>query len=82
MADLAKIVDELSALTVLEAAELSKMLEENGAFPPLPRSLSPLPALRALLLRKKRRNLMLFWPKPAQTKSTSLRKSARLPVWA
>jgi large subunit ribosomal protein L7/L12 len=27
MADLAKIVDDLSALTVLEAAELSKMLE-------------------------------------------------------
>ncbi|AHK70324.1 MULTISPECIES: 50S ribosomal protein L7/L12 [Gluconobacter] len=29
MADLAKIVEELSALTVLEAAELSKMLEEK-----------------------------------------------------
>jgi large subunit ribosomal protein L7/L12 len=29
MADLAKIVDELSGLTVLEAAELSKMLEEK-----------------------------------------------------
>lgn len=29
MADLAKIVDQLSALTVLEAAELSKMLEEK-----------------------------------------------------
>ena len=29
MADLTKIVDELSALTVLEAAELSKMLEEK-----------------------------------------------------
>jgi large subunit ribosomal protein L7/L12 len=29
MADLAKIVSELSALTVLEAAELSKMLEEH-----------------------------------------------------
>ncbi|QQM29559.1 50S ribosomal protein L7/L12 [Martelella lutilitoris] len=29
MADLAKIVDELSELTVLEAAELSKMLEEK-----------------------------------------------------
>ena len=28
MADLAKIVDELSSLTVIEAAELSKMLEE------------------------------------------------------
>ena len=29
MADLEKIVDDLSALTVLEAAELSKMLEEK-----------------------------------------------------
>ena len=29
MADLNKIVDDLSALTVLEAAELSKMLEEK-----------------------------------------------------
>jgi large subunit ribosomal protein L7/L12 len=29
MADLAKLVDELSSLTVLQAAELSKMLEEK-----------------------------------------------------
>jgi large subunit ribosomal protein L7/L12 len=29
MADLAKLVDELSALTVLEASELSKLLEEK-----------------------------------------------------
>jgi len=29
MADLAKIVDELSSLTVLEAAELAKLLEEK-----------------------------------------------------
>ena len=29
MADLAKLVDELSSLTVLEAADLSKMLEEK-----------------------------------------------------
>lgn len=29
MADLAKIVDELSTLTVLEAAELAKLLEEK-----------------------------------------------------
>ena len=31
MADLNKIIDELSTLTVVEAAELSKQLEENGA---------------------------------------------------
>ena len=38
MADLAKIVDDLSSLTVLEAAELSKMLEEKwgvSAAPPV-----------------------------------------------
>ena len=29
MADLAKLVEELSALTVMEAADLSKMLEEK-----------------------------------------------------
>ncbi|GAP05560.1 hypothetical protein ATHL_00395, partial [Anaerolinea thermolimosa] len=29
MADLAKLVDELSALSVLEAAELVKLLEEK-----------------------------------------------------
>ena len=29
MADLAKLVDDLSSLTVLEAAELSKMLEDK-----------------------------------------------------
>src|SRR3954452_2951773 len=29
MADLARLVDELSTLTVLEAAELSKMLEDK-----------------------------------------------------
>ena len=29
MADLSKLVDELSTLTVLEAAELSKLLEEK-----------------------------------------------------
>ena len=32
MADLAKLVDDLSALTVLEASELSKMLEEKWGF--------------------------------------------------
>ena len=29
MADLARLVDDLSALTVIEAAQLSKMLEEK-----------------------------------------------------
>ena len=33
MADLSKIVDELSSLTVLEAAELAKLLEEKWGVP-------------------------------------------------
>lgn len=32
MADLQKIADELSTLTVIEAAELAKILEEVGCF--------------------------------------------------
>ena len=53
MADLTKLVDDLSALTVLEAAELSKMLEEkwgvSAAAPvrPLP-WLHPVPPLPQL----------------------------------
>jgi large subunit ribosomal protein L7/L12 len=35
MAELSKLVDELSSLTVLEAAELSKLLEEKWG-PSLP----------------------------------------------
>ena len=38
MADLAKLVDDLSSLTVIEAAELAKMLEEKwgvSAAPPV-----------------------------------------------
>src|SRR3977135_4493852 len=33
MADLQKIVDDLSSLTVLEAAELAKLLEEKWGVP-------------------------------------------------
>jgi ribosomal protein L7/L12 len=56
MADLAKIVEDLSNLTVLEAAELSKMLEEKWAFPPLHRwPLLPQAVLLLLLKPLKRR---------------------------
>ncbi|MBM3585382.1 MAG: 50S ribosomal protein L7/L12 [Alphaproteobacteria bacterium] len=44
MADLAKIADELSALTVIEAAELSKMLEEKwgvSAAAPVAMAMAP-----------------------------------------
>jgi large subunit ribosomal protein L7/L12 len=45
MADLAKIVDDLSALTVLEASELSKMLEEKwGVSAAAPVAMAAAPA--------------------------------------
>ena len=48
MADLAKIVDDLSALTVLEAAELSKMLEEKwGVSAAAPAAAAAAPAAAA-----------------------------------
>ena len=48
MADLAKLVDELSALTVLEAAELSKMLEEKwGVSAAAPVAVAAAPAATA-----------------------------------
>ena len=45
MADLSKLVEELSALTVLEAAELSKLLEEKwGVSAAAPVAVAALPA--------------------------------------
>ena len=48
MADLAKLVDELSTLTVLEAAELSKLLEEKwGVSAAAPMAAAAAPAAGA-----------------------------------
>jgi len=48
MADLAKLVDELSSLTVLQAAELSKMLEEKwGVSAAAPVAVAAAPAAAA-----------------------------------
>ena len=48
MADLAKLVDELSSLTVLEAAELSKLLEEKwGVSAAAPAAAAAAPAAAA-----------------------------------
>ena len=48
MADLAKLVDELSTLTVLEAADLSKMLEEKwGVSAAAPAAAAAAPAAAA-----------------------------------
>ncbi len=45
MADLAKLVDELSTLSVLEAAQLTKMLEEKwGVSAAAPVAMAALPA--------------------------------------
>ncbi|MGC1305396.1 MAG: 50S ribosomal protein L7/L12 [Caulobacteraceae bacterium] len=44
MADLSKIVEDLSSLTVLEAAELSKLLEEKwGVSAAAPVAFAPMP---------------------------------------
>jgi large subunit ribosomal protein L7/L12 len=46
MADLAKLVDELSALTVLEAAQLTKLLEEKwGVSAAAPVALGAMPMM-------------------------------------
>jgi large subunit ribosomal protein L7/L12 len=48
MADLSKLVDDLSALTVLEAAELSKLLEEKwGVSAAAPVAVAAAPAAGA-----------------------------------
>jgi len=48
MADLQKLVDELSGLTVLEAAELSKLLEEKwGVSAAAPAAVAAAPAAAA-----------------------------------
>jgi large subunit ribosomal protein L7/L12 len=48
MADLTKLVDELSSLTVLEAAELSKLLEEKwGVSAAAPAAVAAAPAAAA-----------------------------------
>jgi len=48
MADLSRLVDELSALTVLEAAELSKLLEEKwGVSAAAPAAAAAAPAAAA-----------------------------------
>ena len=48
MADLQKLVDELSSLTVLEAAELSKLLEEKwGVSAAAPVAVAAAPAAAA-----------------------------------
>ena len=54
MADLAKLVDDLSALTVIEASELSKLLEEKwGVSAAAPAAASAAPAAAAAAVEEK-----------------------------
>ena len=54
MADLAKIVEDLSSLTVLEAAELSKLLEEKwGVSAAAPVAVAAAPAAGAAAAEEK-----------------------------
>ncbi len=84
MADLARLVDELSTLTVLEAAELSKMLEEKWGVS----AAAPVAAAAALAARRPRRrrrsrsrpSSRSSWPRRARRRSTSSRKSAPSPA--
>jgi large subunit ribosomal protein L7/L12 len=62
MPDLAKLVDELSSLTVLEAAELSKMLEEKwgvSAAAPVAVAAAPAAAAAAPVEEKTEFNVIL-----------------------
>ena len=54
MADLAKLVDDLSALTVIEASELSKLLEEKwGVSAAAPVAAAAAPAAAAAAVEEK-----------------------------
>ena len=54
MADLAKLVDDLSALTVIEASELSKLLEEKwGVSAAAPAAAASAPAAAAAAVEEK-----------------------------
>ncbi len=72
MADLEKLVDDLSSLTVLEAADLAKLLEDKwGVSAAAPVAAAAAPAAAAALPRPpKRPNSRSFWPLPATRRST------------
>ena len=85
MADLAKIVDDLSSLTVLEAAELAKLLEEKwGVSAAAAVAVAAAPARGAAppLRSKRRPSSRSSSPPPATRRSRSSRKSARSPASA
>src|ERR1700680_1510919 len=85
MADLQKIVDDLSSLTVLEAAELAKLLEEKWGVSAAAAVAVAGPAAGAVqhqLPLKKRPSSRSFSPLPARRRSKSSRKSVPSPASA
>ena len=85
MADLEKIADQLSELTVIEAADLANFWKRNGAYPPLHLLQLPLLVAAQVVMRlrqKSRRNLTSFWPLSVTRRSMSSRKFAPLPALA
>ncbi len=81
MADLQKIVDELSGLTVLEAAELAKLLEEKwgvSAAAPVAMMAAAAPASPPPPSRR-RRSSTSSWPPLARKRSMSSKRYGRSP---
>ena len=73
MANLEQIVDDLSNLTVLEAAELSKLLEEKwgvSAAAPVAVAAAGAPAADGGAAAKRKQNSPLFWPMLVARRST------------
>ena len=79
MADLSKIVEDLSKLTVLEAAELSKLLEEKwGVSAAAPVAMAAAGAVAAAPVEEKT-EFDVVLSEIGRTRSTSSRKSGRSP---
>ena len=78
MADLSKIVDELSSLTVLEAADLAKMLEEKwGVSAAAAVAVAAGPAAAAAAPVEEKTEFTVCWRPPATRRSRSSRRSVR-----
>jgi ribosomal protein L7/L12 len=84
MADLAKIVEDLSSLTVLEAAELSKMLEEKwGVSAAAPVAVAAAGGAAApAAAEEEKTEFDVILTDAAPTRSTSSRKSVASPASA
>ena len=81
MADLNKIVDDLSALTVIEAAELSKLLEEKWGVSAAAAVATAGPAAAAAPAAEEQTEFDVILLTYGGNRSPSSRKSAPSPVW-